>query len=330
MLQLHNSTPFAANMALFPNEDAIDTLYIIVRATFNISSKWTLVDEQPPPLEADIYWADPETSSIKYASDYHTGKPSTDVVVVGNAFAPPGKPVQKMNVHFVLGNMQKAITVFGDREWRDGNISTPKPFQSMPVIYERAFGGQYKIEDTIQSAELRNLVGTGFAGGRKGKEMNGVALPNLEDPAYLITEIKDQPKPACFAFCSPNWQPRLSYAGTYDENWQKKRAPYLPLDYDRRFLNMAHPDLIYSGYLQGGEPVQIMGMHEKGNLQFSLPYVKLAATVKIGNTEERPILNMETLLIEPNDLKLSMVWKAALPCDKKAQKIETVNISLAR
>lgn len=70
MLQLNNSTPFAASMALFPNEAAIDTLYLIVKATFNIGSQWTLVDEQLPPQEKDIYWSEPEDSSLRYASDF--------------------------------------------------------------------------------------------------------------------------------------------------------------------------------------------------------------------------------------------------------------------
>ncbi len=38
--------PFAADTALLPNEKGIDTLYILVKATFNIGEQWTLADEQ--------------------------------------------------------------------------------------------------------------------------------------------------------------------------------------------------------------------------------------------------------------------------------------------
>lgn len=330
MLQLNNSTPFAANMALFPNEAAIDTLYLIVKATFNISSKWTLIDEQLPPQEEDIYWSEPDKSSLKYASDFHTGKPATDIIMLGNAYAPPDRQVQQMDVQLALGNIKKSVRVIGDREWREGRITQPKPFQSMPMVYEKAFGGVQLVDEEIQAAELRNLVGVGFAGKRNSKEMNGVSLPNLEDPLNLINDITDQPEPACYGFCAPNWQPRVSYAGTYDEAWQQNRAPYLPTDYDNRFLSMAHRDLVYPGYIQGGEPVQITGMHKSGNLQFKLPHVKLAAMVNLAGQEKRPVFQMETLIIEPNDLILSMVWKAALPCDKKAQKVEKVSIALSR
>lgn len=250
--------------------------------------------------------------------------------MMGNAYAPPGREVQQLDVNLALGNIKKTVRVIGDREWRDGCITQPKPFQSMPMVYERAFGGVHIVDDEIQTAELRNLIGTGFAGKRKGKEMNGISLPNLEAPANLIKDIKDQPEPACYGFCASNWQPRVAYAGTYDEAWQQNRAPYLPTDYDSRFLSMAHRELIYPGYIQGGEPVKIMSMHKSGNLQFKLPHVKLAAMVNLAGQEKRLVFQMETLIIEPNQLQLSMVWKAALPCDKNAQKIEKVNIALSR
>lgn len=330
MLQLKNKTPFATSMALFPNEAAIDTLYLIVKATFNIGPKWTLLDEQLTPQEEDIYWAEPGQSSIKYVSDFHTGKPATDIIMNGNAYAPSGRKVDQMDVHLAVGNVQKTVRVIGDRVWQQGRITAPQPFESMPMVYERAFGGSHIIEDEIQSAELRNLVGTGYAGKRKSEEMDGIALPNLEDPAHLIRDYQDQPEPACYGASAPNWQPRVSYAGTYDEAWQKSRAPYLPHDYDSRFLNMAHRDMIYPGVLQGGEPVQISGMHPSGNIQFKLPQVKFAAVVDIAGQEKRPVFQMETLTIEPNQLILSMVWKAALPCDKSAEKINEINISLSR
>ena len=43
MPQLNNISPFAASTALFPNEDAVDTLYVIVKATFNIGKALTQI-----------------------------------------------------------------------------------------------------------------------------------------------------------------------------------------------------------------------------------------------------------------------------------------------
>ena len=132
------------------------------------------------------------------------------------------------------------------------------------------------------------------------------------------------------SYIAPSWQPRVNYAGTYDEAWQKNRAPYLPEDFDKRFFNMAHPDLIYPGFLQGGELVHISGMHPKGDLQFTVPQVKLSTKITVKNRIEIPEFDLETLIIEPNQLQMSMVWKAALCCDKEALKISEVSLNLSR
>jgi hypothetical protein len=134
----------------------------------------------------------------------------------------------------------------------------------------------------------------------------------------------------CFSYVSPAWRPRASFAGTYDDTWQKNRAPYLPDDFDKRFFNMAHPDLIYPGFLLGGEPVHISGMHPKGDLQFNIPQVRLASKITVRNRIETPQFDMETVIIEPNQLQLSMVWKAAMRCDKEALKISDITINLTR
>lgn len=330
MLQLENLTPFAANMAMFPNEHGIDTLYIIVKASFHIGEKWTLLEEQIAPTEADAYYGEPETSSLKYASDFHIGKPSTDVVMCGLACAPGRKNVTQLDVRLKVGALGKTIRVYGNRQWNNGRITPPEPFSTMPMIYENAYGGVRIIDNETDSAEQRNPVGKGYAGGRKAGEVNGLSLPNLEDPYQLIRDVADKPAPACFGFVAPGWEPRMRFVGTYDEAWQSERAPYLPVDFDKRFLNMAHPDMVAEGYLKGGEPVSIVGMHPSGELQVHLPKVDMKSTVLVGSVEHQTHLNLETILFEPNKLRMSMVWRAALPCDKNVLKIKKVKVALKR
>jgi len=331
MLQLKNNTPFAAQLALFPNPQGVDSLYIMLKASFNIGAKWTLADEQKPPQVEDKFWTDdPTTSSLKLASEFHTGKPSTDIILLGHAWSPSGKEVQQMDVSLAVGAVNKTVRVIGDRQWLDGSYTRPEPFTSMPLVYEKAFGGTYKEADKIIAAESCNPVGCGFTGKRRAKDVNGEALPNLEDPQQLIQQVGDVVAPACFAFISPSWQPRLNYAGTYDEAWKKSRAPYLPLDFDPRFFNMAHPDLIYPGYLSGGETVHISGVNPEGPLVFQLPVIGLSASVDIHGRIEKPPFHLETLLIEADSLQLSMTWRAVVSCDKAALKIRQVAVNLSR
>ncbi|WP_196137593.1 DUF2169 domain-containing protein [Aliikangiella sp. G2MR2-5] len=330
MLQLKNTTPFASNVALFPNEHGIDTLYTMVKASFRLENGWVLADEQIPPQAEDEYWGEPSASSLRLASDFHTGKLATDIIMLGNAVAPNGQMVSQLDVEVNVGNISKSVKVFGDRIWKNGAITTAKPFNSMPVVYERAFGGIHQLDDESILAEERNPVGRGFQGKRSASQMEGTLLPNIEDPDELIQYPSDKPKPVGFGCCSPDWLPRRSFAGTYDERWQKTRAPYLPKDFDSRFLNVAHPDLIYSGFIQGGEFFSIKSMHPDGEITGELPRVSMQCEISVAGNKHRLPFFMETLIFEPNLKQVSMVWKAIFECDKQALKVSEIGIKFNR
>lgn len=330
MLQLNNKTPFAASFVLLPDEEGIDTLYIMVRADFNIGRGWTLSEPQKPPQETDEYWGEPGESSLKYASDFHPGKKATDIVMLGYACAPNEQAVTQLDVQLTAGQISKTVRVFGDRQWRNGRITWPGSFSTMPIVYEKAYGGQYLDQGEVVSAEPRNPVGCGFIGNRDVHEIEGLPLPNLEDPTNLINSYHDQPTPAGFGYIDPSWQFRQQYAGSYDGQWQQQRAPFLPEDFDKCFFNAAHPDLIYPGYLQGGEAVHITHMHPKGDLGFTLPGVRLAAQIEMTRGTATPEFYLETLELYPNQLQLAMVWRATFPCDKKMLKIRKISVGLSR
>ena len=332
MLQLKNHTPYEAAIAVFPNEQAVDSLYIMLKATFSVQERISVAPEQVPIVMADEYWGEPGHSSLKYASEYHLLKPATDIVLVGEACAPDRQAIQALDVQLSVAQYQKTVRVFGERRWITGmiglDISRPAPFESMPLVYERAYGGVHEPDDekTPISYEATNPVGVGYLGNRKPKEMKGLPLPNLEDPTQLIKKPTDRPAPACVGFVAPAWEPRLHYAGTYDDQWSKKRAPYLPEDFDSRFFNAASNGLVCQSYLKGGEPVVVTNMSPDGPLQFNLPVVVLEAMVRIAGEEQTPPLNLETVLIEPNERRFTMLWRAMAVCGKHPLKAEEIHI----
>lgn len=330
-MQLDNRTPFSAQVSVLPNKDAIDTLYTVVRATFNIGSKWTLCEEQAPAQTDDEYWGDPESSSLKLASDFHIGKASSDIIIMGSAHSFEQKPVEYLDVGVAVGSAKKSARVFGSRKWSEGFIKPVSSFVEMPLIYEKAFGGQDVCEGSVRSSEPRNPVGMGFKGKRSKSEMNGFELPHIEDPRALITSVFDTPEPVGFGCRAPHWMPRAKLGGTYDQVWEKKRAPYLPVDYSLSFNNSASPGLIYPGFLKGSEPVKIINMHPEGPLSFYLPEIKLNSRVRIiRKPDEVMTFNMETLIIEPDKLKLQMVWRAAHVVNNNASKVNKIELSLSR
>jgi hypothetical protein len=49
---------------------------------------------------------------------------------------------------------------------------------------------------------------------------------------------------------------------------------------------------------------------------------------RIAGKVERPGLRIETLLLEPDQGRFSLLWRGAAPCDKRALRVEEVEIGL--
>lgn len=328
MLQVENKSEFLPLVTVVPDEAGTDTLFIVVKGTFGLSPAAKGPPKPTAPTGEDVYWDDPAKSSLKYASDVHVGKGGTDVVMVGSAHPPGGRAVPEMLVAVNFAERRKVVRVYGDRAWGaiTGGISRPEPFTIMPLTYERAFGGVHEMAGSGTLAEGRNPVGVGFRGRRSATDIAGQKVPNIEDPMIPLKAFGDCPPPAGFGFIAPSWLPRRTYAGTYDKAWAANRAPFLPRDFDRQFSNAAAPELTFNRFLKGGEPIEINGASREGVLRLELPRARPRLTVAIAGKRHTPGVELETVLIEPDDNRLCLSWRAKLPCDKKALKIETITI----
>src|SRR5688572_6351652 len=283
---------------------------------------------QVPVTLADQYYDAPDNSSIKLPTEMHIGKPGTDVLLMGSAQAIDGRPIAESAVIVSAAGRVKQIRVYGDRYWDSGgSASSPEPFTSMPLVWERAYGGIHALADKIL-AEERNPIG--FRGKRAASDMAGQPVPNLEDPTTPVSSIGDAGTPACFAPTCPAWLPRRAFAGTYDAAWQRSRAPYLPADFDPRFLMSAVPELVFEKPLTGGEPFVIDGAHPEGRIAFALPATPLEVEIKVAGALERPPVQLETVLIAPDVNLLCLTWRAQIAVDRKALKVETINILMKR
>jgi hypothetical protein len=334
MLQLANQTGFAATILAAPDPNGIDSLYAVVKGTFSLAKLDAQgvparTDEQLPPVLANEHYADAAVSSIRVPSDVSLMKPSTDVLLIGTAYA-ANRATTWMDVTLSCGPVRKIVRVFGDRSWR-GAVSTsataPQRFESVPLLWERAYGGLDQAKGQPRG-EARNPVGAGFRASDGEKLLDGLALPNLEDPYEPITSWKQTPAPAAFAPIPAHWQPRVSFAGTYDEAWQSKRAPYLPQDFDARFFQLAPPGLVAPAYLQGGEVVDITGATPSGRLAFRLPQVALEIEYQLDNKKEKPPVHLDTVIIEPDHARVVLVWRTVLACDKKLLRVREIAVRL--
>ncbi len=266
---------------------------------------------------ADEPWSseDPAGSSIKYPHDLAPGKPSTDVVVVGDALAPAGREVLSLDVAVEVGTLSRAVRVFGPRTWYDAggrHVPTdPIPFTSCSIRWENAFGG---IDDTEPEAlleEPRNPIGRGLV--RSATSLTGQLVPQLEDPTDPIQSHRSRPKPAGLGAIGPGYAPRRDLAGTYDAAWRRYRMPRPPDDLDPRFHQCAPPELQTPSPLYGGEPVRLLGLHRDGAISFRLPERYFLVEVPAGSASEEHTAMLDTVLIEPNELRVELTWRSCFP-----------------
>lgn len=337
--KIQNHTALAQQV-LFANDEAFRPLVIpIIKATFAIAPDGSLkfAQQQTPVVLAPEHYGDPETTSYKFEPETSFTKPATDVVVLGHAVAPRGMATHMM-VDIQVGPLRQRMAVIGDRQWhRDASgwyISRPEPFATMPLVYERAFGGidRRHPDPAQQGYEARNSVGRGFyLPDNQQPQDQPLWLPNIEDPNALVERISDRPGPVGCGFTLPHWQPRLSWAGTYDQHWLDTRSPLLPEDFDRRFFNAASPALIASGHLLGDEPVRIENMTPEGVLEFNLPGLR-APLCEIQCRDREAVTlttQLDTVIVDLENWQLQLIWRNYLLLDNGPLDVQTLDIIYA-
>ena len=341
MLDVRNHTPL--NTMLIPGLDknGYDYAIVVIKGNFTINAdkKLLILSEEPATIfEGDEYYGEPGESSVRYESDTSMYKRGTDIVANGHAYAPAGKQASSVDIGLQVGSQSKICKVFGDRFWEKAadsvmtwQASAPKHFKRMPIIYENAFGGidRKTPKDEIPDYSASNPIGKGFVG-HKSSPVEGLALPNIEDPRSLIQKWEDKPTPAGFGFLNRAWQPRLSMAGTFDEQWMTQRKPLLPLDFNDQYFNGAHPDMISTQILKGGEHVILNNMSESGRIEFDLPAWKETVDVSIKGNKQTFNPVMDTVVIEPDNQNVMITWRVTVPCYKQLLYLDSVTIGKKR
>lgn len=332
---IHNHTPFAFDTLFINDEEARSQCVPLLQATYAIRADGALglLEEQPPVNLMGQYWGDPAKTSLRIEAQIAFAKPATDVVMLGHAHAADSRTTETQ-VGLRVGSLQKLVRVVGNRVMTRSlgrySVSGPAPFETIPLVYERAFGGSDEREPMpgVMRCELRNPVGMGYRD-PKLPEDDVVPLPNLEDPQRPYKAYGDAPPPAGFGFIAPNWQPRAAFAGTYDESWDKTRKPLLPLDFDRRFFNAASPGLVAPGFLRGDEEVVVINASPEGRTAFRLPDTSTpGCLIEVRGRKHfsLPML-LDTIIIDMDARLLTLVRRASIgvrngPHDVVAIRIE--------
>lgn len=303
--------------------------------------------EQSPLTPATKYFDknDPTMNSTEVETDLYPYKPMTDVVFTGKAYAPGGRPVAQCLAGIRVGNLEKSVAVFGERRCAYNSagapiFTNPAPFETMEIRYERAYGGvDIHADPNIPMAYPRNFVGTGFVVKATKEAVEGLRLPNIEDPADLLTPQRlitgsiekwhKQPVPAGLGWYGLGWYPRASFAGVlpafmpmYEELHEmtlgvvpkdqveaQKKLKLPKLDF--RLFNGASPGLA-APHMAGNETIQLRNLEPSGNLTFQLPGQTPVMTIDYGRGVQKPPVVLHTVAIFGETMVLDLVWRGSV------------------
>jgi len=328
--------------------------FALVKMTYEIKGS-TAVLASPEPLLHDVWSNDKLDPRFPAGSDYWITKPATDVVIRGTAFAPYGRPIASMYASAQIGNTFKRIAVYGKRmvEWKGNTpgIGRPEPFTEMPLVYKNAYGGldnRVPIPADIRDEYLksvmnglqydhpglypRNPVGKGYL--VFADPVDGVELPNLEDPSDLLTPERlitrkpelwyRQPLPWCFEWTNGLTFPRYLFMGVnawFPEpdtaTMPEIQRGYFPAGVRRAlekqpalselFFQEASLGMVIKAPL-AGQQVTLSGMHpEETTITFTLPNEPtIEIQVEGERTTVQPILT--SLVIYPAEKRFITVY----------------------
>jgi hypothetical protein len=309
-MPLVNATPFAVFDAPVLDRIGREVVLVIVKATFQVLGplRVGLADEQVPVRVADVLRDESNPrSSARFPSDLCTEKLGSDVVVVGDAVA--RRPTTFVDVAIRVRETTVPMRVTGAREYFRGmldvGVSAAVPFETMPIEYERAYGG---ILGDLSDVEYRNPAGVGFA--RSTADLVGTPAPQIEHPGIPYRTAKDRHSPVGCGALLPHWSPRRERAGTLDGAWKAIRMPLMPLDFDVRHNNVAHPALMLDPPLLAGDAISILGMtHDV--LQFVVPSLPLVIQGRYDERTETVHPDIDTVLIEPGQGRFELTARHA-------------------
>ncbi len=316
--------------------DGRELLVVAVKGTFIIPKQGEeprLAEAQEPLIEADTFTGEPGFSAPVYEVDYAPIKHYCDVLLIGSAYAPQGRPVSKVQVGLKVGSLTKTFYVVGERFWDGGVVispSSPGLFERMAISYDVAFGGldNFHQDERKRSAYMLNPVGKGYHARLASELVDGTPMPNTEELNQPIRTPDGDYKPMAFGPIGRSWSPRLQYAGTYDQNWIDNISPFLPPDFNESYFQAAPPDQQIP-YLKGGEDVFLVNLTPDARCQFRLPDIKIPVVfyLKKGGKEEA-LAVIDTLVIEPDLQRFSVTWRVTRPLRKNI--FEVSQISVAR
>ncbi|SDE48205.1 hypothetical protein SAMN05421538_10730 [Paracoccus isoporae] len=322
-MKVLNQTAFVHQFTGAMDKSGREYLSFVVKGSFDFPAEPGQAprpsEVQRPLIMADEYSGTPGLSAVTWESDFAFRKGRCDVVLQGAAYAPGGRPAERVRVGVKVGVWSKQFDVVGPREWRvigpAVTATRPYPFTRQTFSYDTAFGGTDRADpqDETAPAYADNPVGLGFASVRSQSRLPGRPLPNTEAVDEPVTSPYGSYRPMALGPIGRGWPQRIRYAGSYDQGWVDQVFPFLPQDFDERYFQMA-PEDQQIAFPEPGTPVALVNLTPNGREAFRLPDTALPIRIFRGREtclDAAPL--PDTLIFDPEARVFMLVWRVWVP-----------------
>ncbi|PRQ08289.1 DUF2169 domain-containing protein [Enhygromyxa salina] len=336
-MDLINQTPVVADVRVATLDGTRHRYGLLTaKATFTVAPDGsTALDTQAP---VPLFEADEPTELGLLPGD---GVPRQDrvfeVIALANAYGAHCRAGRaQMMVDMAVGSHHRALLVSGDRWWAQhagsARISEPKPFDTLPLTWDRAYGGSAECwidaESVIDLDHGMNKYGRGFDAHKLavdvGKAFSAPAgfprlapdhfrlLPNLEHPQAQIQRWDDEPRPYCWATIPTDIGTHVQRA---HDHMHQTGQPLAQADMLRMAYHRAHPDWIIDIPPQDAVVI-LRGMTASARWAFRIPRLRVLADYELGDRTGTRELEPQLLMLLPEQSRFYVVYRHFFTIDE--------------
>lgn len=324
-MELTNRTPVVGHLRVSKLEETPFRYGMLTaKATFTVDDRGRVAIDTQEPFP--VFEADEPTPLGVLPSDVVPRRDrALEVIVLGSVYG-GGQPRQM--VELAVGERRQRLLALGERRWSgadpDARISEPEPFDTLPLTWERAYGGAAECwidaHSVIDLEHGMNKYGRGFDAARLSVDVGKAfqappgyprlapkyrrELPNLEDPRRPIARWDDDPRPYCWATVPTDIGVHIQRA----HDRMREQRPLTQEEMLELVYHRAHPDWILP-IPAAGAKVTLKGMTRRGVWSFALPRLRVLADYELGARSGVRELDPHLLMLLPEESRFYLVYR---------------------
>jgi hypothetical protein len=307
-----NATPYPAALPRSALDDSRSCGSLVARVTYDLEDGGRLVPSAEQPWTVSPAPFDSPRGPREADGPFLKG--GVDLYLFGYARAPYKRPARSVDVSFSVGTFTRRAIVHGNRHWRRQSkgiyeASPASEFLEMALTRTHAYGGTVRW-DGLSVPWAQNPAGKGFW--LDEDRVEGVPLPNLEEPDRPMRAWLDRPPVCGFGFC-PLENAERFLAGVVTDAKKSELHEIKP-----RLFNTAFPPMV-APRAEPGDSVAIGGVLHQDKVRFNVPPPPFELLLRFGAKKVRRLPQVDEIGVEVDEKRVFVTYRFGFRYTVRAQ-----------